>query len=799
MNSLILIPMGLFSVIRPFLLRNLLLAATFLFIIPRSYAANRYWIATATAAWSNPLNWSAASGGAGGAGAPGAADRAFFDNGGTGNCTIDVPVFVSRLDVDPAYTGTISQGANSLTISGTVNFGGGIFAGGSADITFMGNFTNSGTVFTSTSGILEFENNVNLSGGTFAHHNGTVRFNSITGSIPLSGNSPAFYNLELVGNANSYNFNSTGNIIVSHSLNISGNLFCRINTAIFDVTGDINISNTATGGVGSAQINLDGSGNQTLASTVGAGMGTLPYISIQKTSGTLILSGIISVGRDWTFVSGLVDAVSNSSTVVLGLNSPDITSNGMSFYHVIVASGTVSLLDDLTVSGDLTLSGGTFRPGTNTINLAGNWNNSGGIFTEATSTVNLHGAGLQTITSVAGEDFYNLTLNNSGPGIRLMDAFLVKNTFNMNQGNIDLNGKTITLGTSGANRGTLIHSNGGMINTGFFTRWFNSSTIADGSVSGLFPTGTITDYQPFYVSAPVTKPTSGGTITLSYANASGNTAVSIPDAAFTVSIRKNLNWSVTTGNGLAGGSYNLDVQGTGFGQIGNLNDLRLTLAAGVVGLAGTNAGTAANPQINRTGLSLANLNNTFFVASVNPVSSTLPVSLISFMATALNSRVRLDWVTSSEVNNDHFTIQRSVNAKDWEEILRVKAAINSNTDSYYTGYDESPLSGTAYYRLKQTDMDGQETFSEIRKTGMQESQDIKIYPNPATDYIHVSVPGSAKLWIELFSINGQKINVPVLYQGESASMSVSVIPPGVYLIQIRRGRSIETRKLLIRK
>ena len=79
MNSLTLIPRGLLSVIRPFLLRYVLLAAAFLLLIPDSYAVSRYWIAASTGAWSNAMNWSAASGGPGGAGAPGVADRAFFD------------------------------------------------------------------------------------------------------------------------------------------------------------------------------------------------------------------------------------------------------------------------------------------------------------------------------------------------------------------------------------------------------------------------------------------------------------------------------------------------------------------------------------------------------------------------------------------------------------------------------------------------------------------------------------------------------------------------------------------------
>ena len=155
------------------------------------------------------------------------------------------------------YTGTISQGANTITISGAANFGGGIFAGCSADIIITGNFTNSGTAFTSTSGTLEFNNNVDLTGGAFSHNNGSVRLNSISGNLTLNGNSPVLYNLELVGNGNAYNFTNSGDVTVSHALSITGTSYCRINGSAMCVTGDINISNTATGGGGNGQINLN--------------------------------------------------------------------------------------------------------------------------------------------------------------------------------------------------------------------------------------------------------------------------------------------------------------------------------------------------------------------------------------------------------------------------------------------------------------------------------------------------------------------------------------------------------------
>ncbi len=921
----------------------LLIIGFFFSLASQSRAANRFWVAAGAGNWSNMANWSALSGGAGGATVPGAADAVTFNNGGLGNCNIDIVVGITSINVNATYTGTITQNANTITVSNTATFAGGIFAGGSADIIIAGVFTNSGSAFTSTTGALELRSNAAFTGGSFTHNNGTVRFNGLTVGAPnITGTSPSFYILELVGLGKTYTFSSTGNITVNHALNVSGSLSCVINTGVFDELGDINITNSATGGGGNALINIDGSGTQNyngasaanegalpqltinnsgtvnlagfpsvddnftytagtinpggstfcfvrstagtytikgtvalnnigfdaeatlnvtfasgtvltaagsliisgtaninlnsgvagataiqamgdilvnntgagggtsgilingtgaqaFTSTVPSGEGRMPYITIQKTAGTLVLSGIISERRDWTYVSGTVDAFTNLSTLAFGGGNLTVTSNGMNFYNVAVTANTTTLGNNLSVLKDLDFTGGVLAAGGNTINLNGNWNNTAGSFTEGTSTVNLNGSAIQTIANSAGENFYNLTVNNSGSGIQLVNPIDVRNTLNMNLGNINLNGQALTLGISTANKGTLVRTNGTMINSGSFTRWFNSSTIPDGSVAGLFPVGTATDYRPFNVSAPATKPSTGGTITVAYTDATTNSIVFIPDGAFTVVLRKDLNWALSTGNGLAGGTYDLEAQGTGFGEIGNLTDLRLTLANSVAGNPGVNAGTVTDPQINRTGLSFANLTNTFFIGSVNAVSTTLPVKLISFTATLENGIVKLDWETSEEINNDHFTIERSSDAINWQDLQSISGSGNSNTDSYYAEYDANPISGISFYRLKQTDIDGKETYSMIRSITIDKQASINVYPNPATNYITVDQLNIEKAAVALYNSNGQRMQVAVIYNGTRATLYVSGTAPGIYYVQIRQGNSVETRKVAIAK
>jgi hypothetical protein len=406
---------------------------------------------------------------------------------------------------------------------------------------------------------------------------------------------------------------------------------------------------------------------------------------------------------------------------------------------------------------------------------------------------------LQTITAAGGDNFTSVNVNNTGAGIQLINNITVATTLTMTSGNIDLNNNILTLGLSVANRGTLARTSGTMINTGSFTRWFNTTTIPDGAITGLFPMGTASDYRPFYVSAPVTGPSTGGTLRVSYTDASTNSVVSIPDGLFTVVLRKDLSWALATANGLAGGLYNLRAEGTGFGAVGAVTDLRLTLVNSVTGTAGVNAGTTTNPQINRTGMLLANLSNSFYVGSINITNTTLPVTLISFDASVENGFVRLDWRTSAELNNDHFTIQRSANATSWEDVKTIEGSGNTATGSSYVAYDENPNPGVSYYRLKQTDMDGRQSYSVIKIIDLNKSALINVYPNPATDYVIITGIAHEKLNIALFNSNGQRMNIPVNNDGAKVTLYVSGVNPGIYFVRISQGNLNEIRKISILK
>ena len=88
-------------------------------------------------------------------------------------------------------------------------------------------------------------------------------------------------------------------------------------------------------------------------------------------------------------------------------------------------------------------------------------------------------------------------------------------------------------------------------------------------------------------------------------------------------------------------------------------------------------------------------------------STTLPITLLSFNAAAIKDGVYVEWSTASQINNDYFNIQKSLDGYEWENKVTIEGAGNSNTQIDYSWVDSNPSVGVSYYRLKQTDYNGE--------------------------------------------------------------------------------------------
>ena len=177
----------------------------------------------------------------------------------------------------------------------------------------------------------------------------------------------------------------------------------------------------------------------------------------------------------------------------------------------------------------------------------------------------------------------------------------------------------------------------------------------------------------------------------------------------------------------------------------------------------------------------------------------LPIELASFNAKAYGSNVHLEWTTASEKNNDFFEVQRSVDGKTFLPVVKVAGAINSNTPKNYKAIDENPIGGINYYRLKQTDLDGTSTYHKIISVEVLTGLNLKLYPNPAQEFIILNVPKPENLIFEVFDLNGKKYKVSSKTQGNQLIVNISVLNKGVYILKTKNGdNDISTSKFLVK-
>ncbi len=397
----------------------------------------------------------------------------------------------------------------------------------------------------------------------------------------------------------------------------------------------------------------------------------------------------------------------------------------------------------------------------------GRFENNGDDFVAGSSTVHITGnslTGFSTIGGTATTAFYNLTINKSSNDVRLNYDIEVEGDLQISNGNLILNNSDIILG------GNILGEAEGKQITGT-----TGGTIIK-TVDLNMPLGE----NPGNIGVEITSVENMGSTTIQRRHVqltnNGNS-----------SIYRHFNISPTNNAALDATlrMYYFDNELAGLTE----NDIDLWQYNGAtwVELLTDSRNTAEN-WVESSGIPFFHT-----LTLAENLSPPLPVELISFNAVA-NEKKEVDifWSTASESNNEYFSVERSRDGVQFEQIDIVPGAGSSSDTRYYATIDPHPFIGINYYRLRQVDYDGRYNFSKTKSVYILTDGQVAAYPNPMQQVLHIVGEGFTKdeeAVIEIHDALGKLVFSQIMaIQRQSFLLDVPEVAgffPGSYFLSIR--------------
>ena len=180
----------------------------------------------------------------------------------------------------------------------------------------------------------------------------------------------------------------------------------------------------------------------------------------------------------------------------------------------------------------------------------------------------------------------------------------------------------------------------------------------------------------------------------------------------------------------------------------------------------------------------------------------LPVELTSFKGSNVDSGISLEWVTSSEENNEGFEVEFSTDARSFESIGYVNGNGTTSETQNYQFLHKTNRPGSLYYRLKQMDYDGAFEYSDIIEVMREKSNDgnVIIFPNPAIESFTITVNNPERLSSSvkvtdllgrtIFSKTFQAQDAPDFFEKEITSLTQQL-----YIVTTRIGTEVTSHQV----
>ncbi|MGB3007182.1 MAG: T9SS type A sorting domain-containing protein [Chitinophagaceae bacterium] len=195
-------------------------------------------------------------------------------------------------------------------------------------------------------------------------------------------------------------------------------------------------------------------------------------------------------------------------------------------------------------------------------------------------------------------------------------------------------------------------------------------------------------------------------------------------------------------------------------------------------------------------------------SNVFPSQTTLPVNLGIFNVTKQGSNAVLDWKTLTEINSDHFEIERSYDGINFQVIGTRQAAGSSIDSKTYQFIDPITINtGIIYYRLKTLDIDSRTSISKIVALRISGGpvKEFSVYPNPFINDLKVQISSEKDNYasIRISNASGQLVisKKIMLQKGENVvvlSSELTNLKPGMHLMEIITENGKMTQKIIKR-
>lgn len=260
-----------------------------------------------------------------------------------------------------------------------------------------------------------------------------------------------------------------------------------------------------------------------------------------------------------------------------------------------------------------------------------------------------------------------------------------------------------------------------------------------------------------------------------------NTAAGAPNNCTTITLTGTAQYS---GSVTVPSTAKLVIAGTatlnGTGTLTSTNNITIQVGGTLI----TN-----NNNIIINGTTLSNLGTITGPVNITP-GGVLPVTLVSFDGTVSGRKVLLSWATATESNSKGFYIERSTDANSFTEIGFVSStSASSSVMRSYTFTDASANPGKLFYRLRQVDLDGKYSYSNIIPLTMT-TDVLTLYPNPTKGFVTFTQKIAENSTVSISNSVGIIVKQKVINNG----INLSAFAPGVYYIRID---NVQNQKLTV--